>query len=137
MTAAPGGATAYSVHVDDVPVEGWDAAERGGIRWHTLVSADRTPTNTMTAGVARLGVGVPPLEPHRHAHAEMYHILAGAGEVHVGDQRFVVRAGSTVFIPSNAVHAIVNRGSEELRLFYCFATDSFADVVYDFDVRTE
>ena len=41
-------------------------------------------------------------------------------------------AGSTVFIPSDAEHGIVNVGLDELRWFYVFPTGSFGDVLYRF-----
>lgn len=43
-----------------------------------------------------------------------------------------VRAGSTVFIPSDAEHGIVNTGTVDLRWFYVFPTGSFGDIVYRF-----
>lgn len=43
-----------------------------------------------------------------------------------------VRAGSTVFIPSDAEHGIVNTGNVDLRWFYVFPTGSFEDIVYRF-----
>ena len=43
-----------------------------------------------------------------------------------------VQAGSTVFIPSDAEHGIVNTGPADLRWFYVFPTGSFGDVVYRF-----
>ena len=44
-----------------------------------------------------------------------------------------LRAGSVVFIPGGRWHAARATGTEVLRLLYAFATDSFADVVYEFD----
>lgn len=43
-----------------------------------------------------------------------------------------MNAGSTVFIPGNAEHGIVNTGSRDLRWFYVFPTGAFGDVVYRF-----
>ncbi len=43
-----------------------------------------------------------------------------------------VRAGSTVFVPSDAVHAVGNTGADVLRLLYVFGVDSFDDVTYVF-----
>ena len=48
------------------------------------------------------------------------------GEVHD------IRAGSTIFVPSNAVHAVGNTGTDVLRLLYVFGVDSFDDVKYVF-----
>lgn len=54
------------------------------------------------------------------------------GEVTIDGVRSVVSKGSTVFIPSDAEHGIVNTGSLPLRWFYVFPTGSFGDVVYRF-----
>jgi quercetin dioxygenase-like cupin family protein len=70
---------------------------------------------------------------HRHEQAEIYHILAGEGEVTIDGVVSPVRAGNTVFIPSNAEHGIVNTSDAgDLRWFYVFPTGSFGDVVYRF-----
>lgn len=69
---------------------------------------------------------------HRHTQAEIYHILDGEGDVTIDGVVSKVRAGSTVFIPSDAEHGIVNTGTVELRWFYVFPTGSFGDVVYRF-----
>lgn len=44
-----------------------------------------------------------------------------------------VSKGSSVFIPSDAEHGIVNVGDGELRWFYVFPTSAFSDVVYRFN----
>ena len=48
------------------------------------------------------------------------------GEVHD------IRQGSAIFVPSDAVHAVGNTGSDVLRLLYVFGVDSFDDVTYVF-----
>ena len=40
--------------------------------------------------------------------------------------------GSTIFVPSDAVHAVGNTGNDVLRLLYVFGVDSFDDVEYVF-----
>lgn len=121
------------VHQDDCPVEGWDAPGRGGLRWWTLLSADRTPSSGLTVGVAELDAD-PAAAPilHRHAQPEVYHILSGEGTVFIDGRAYAVRAGSTVYIPGDAEHAAINTGAEPLRLFYVFATDAIGDVHYRF-----
>lgn len=44
-----------------------------------------------------------------------------------------VSKGSSVLIPSDAEHGIVNIGEGELRWFYAFPTSAFSDVVYRFE----
>lgn len=113
--------------------ESWDDVVRGKVQWWTLLSADRTPSQDMTCGVAEIAPGRPDvIHPHQHEQAEVYHFLSGVGVVHVGDGQHDVRAGSTLFIPGNVQHGVRNTGEVPLRLFYVFAVDSFAEVKYVF-----
>lgn len=52
-------------------------------------------------------------------------------------RKFDVEKDSTVYIPGNAEHGIVNTGRGELRWFYVFPTNSFGDVVYRFAERDD
>lgn len=118
-------------HASVLPAEGWQDRDESGLVWWTLISADRTTSRGITAGVAELEVGGE-LEPHWHATDEVYHVVGGIGEVLLDDTWHSVEPGSTLFIPGNIRHAIRNVGDEVMRLFYCFPTDSFGDVVYYF-----
>lgn len=116
--------------------EAWPAAlraERGGVLWKTLLSGDRTSTDTLTLGVATLAPGQV-LHEHRHAQVEAYLVLDGRGEVVVDGAVRVVGPDVAVFLPGGARHGIRNIGATELRLAYVLAADSFSDVEYDFDV---
>lgn len=56
--------------------------------------------------------------------------------MHVEGEEYEVKKGSVVFIPGDAVHGVVNRGTEaegELRWLYVFAAGDFGDVVYRFE----
>jgi quercetin dioxygenase-like cupin family protein len=124
---------AVVVHDSAPPLEGWDDPVRGKVTWRTLFSGDRTPTSAMTMGVAEIAPGAPnELRLHRHAQPEIYYILAGEGEVTIDGVTHGLRAGSSVFVPGNALHGARNTGPEVLRILYAFATDSFSDVVYEF-----
>ena len=107
-------------------------AERGEVRWKTLLSADRTPSDTFTLGIASLEPG-DVLREHRHAQAELYLVLDGTGDVMLEDAVHPLAAGAAVFIPGGARHGIRNTGSAALRLAYVLAADSFADVEYVFE----
>ena len=121
------------IHPEECEQEGWDDPAKGGVLWWTLLSADRTPSHSMTCGVAEIGVGeAGALIKHKHAQAEVYHVLSGEGVVTIEDEAYAVRAGSTMFIPGNLEHGTRNTGQEPLRLFYIFAVDSFAEVIYEF-----
>ena len=110
--------------------ETWENRMRGNVRWRTLLSADRTPSDSITCGIAELADEK--LELHRHSHAEVYHVLSGKGVVSVDGKEFEVGAGSTVFIPGNALHGVKNRDGNVLRLLYVFAADSFEEIEYVF-----
>lgn len=115
----------------DAPQDGWDDPVRGRVRWRTLFSRGATLTTEMTCGVAEFQPG-DWLGLHRHAPAEVYYVVAGAGLMSLGGREIPVRAGSAVFIPSMAEHGIRQTGSEILRLFYVFPVDSFDSVEYLF-----
>lgn len=129
MSAAKG----VVVQEASCPLEGWDDAVRGKVVWRTLLSGDRTPTSQLTLGVTELGPGQPsPFHPHRHAQTEIYYVISGVGIVSIDGIEHGLRAGSSVFIPGEALHGARNTGTEPLRLLYVFAADSFSDVKYDF-----
>jgi mannose-6-phosphate isomerase-like protein (cupin superfamily) len=114
--------------------EGWPEAQlalRGGVVWKTLISAGLTPSSALTAGVARVPRGEA-LPEHRHEQAEVYFVLDGTGVVAIDGLAAEVAAGSTVFIPGNALHSVRSRGPGELRFFYVLAADTFDDVEYVF-----
>jgi oxalate decarboxylase/phosphoglucose isomerase-like protein (cupin superfamily) len=48
-----------------------------------------------------------------------------------------VAAGTTVFIPGSAIHAIGATGDGELRFAYVLAADAFEDVTYVFDAPAQ
>jgi quercetin dioxygenase-like cupin family protein len=120
------------VHEGELPAERWDDGRAPHLSWRTLLSADRVPTDSMTAGIAVLQPGPAVSGMHRHAPAEVYHFLAGRGILTVDGADHEVSAGSTAFIPGGAWHDVRNTGDDELRLLYVFAVDSFTDVEYEF-----
>ena len=124
---------AFLIHEDECAFEGGDEPAPGRVRWRTLLSSDRTPTESLTLGVAELDRGeARDFRPHRHAHPEVYYILAGEGIVSLAGTEHHVRPGTTVFIPGNIPHGARNTGSEVLRLLYVFPADSFCQIRYEF-----
>jgi quercetin dioxygenase-like cupin family protein len=123
----------FVVHEDDCEFEGGDAPAPGRVRWRTLLSSDRTPTGSLTLGVAELDLGeARDFRPHRHAQPEAYYILSGEGIVSLAGTEHRVRPGTTIFIPGDIAHGARNTGSEVLRLLYVFPTDSFDEIRYEF-----
>src|SRR5438067_973930 len=87
------------VDVAELAWETWPdelVAERGTIFWKTLLSGDRTPSDALTLGIARLPPGEA-LHEHHHAQAELYFVLDGAGEVTIDGESRSVGAGTAVF----------------------------------------
>lgn len=56
--------------------------------------------------------------PHALQTSEVYYILSGVGEMHIGDEVQRVEPGDAVYIPPNARQFIRNIGSESL-VFLC------------------
>jgi mannose-6-phosphate isomerase-like protein (cupin superfamily) len=124
---------AFVIHEQDCEFEGSAETGPGSVRWRTLISGDRTPTNSLTVGIAELEPGESrPFRPHKHAQAEVYYVLSGTGTVAVSGTSHLVRPGTTVFIPGDAEHGARNTGTEVLRLLYVFPSDSFAEIEYEF-----
>lgn len=120
------------VYPDPEASVGWDETAFGSVRWWTLLSADQTPTNTMTCGITEIGPrqATTPMI-HKHTQAEIYHILSGEGVVTIDGREYPVSQGATVFIPGSLAHGVANTGSEPLRFFYVFAVDALADITYE------
>ena len=123
----------FVIHEQDCAIEGWEEPAAGSVRWRTLLSADRTPTDSLTMGVAEMEPGaIEEFRPHRHEQPEIYYILSGEGIVRISGEDHPVRPGMAIFIPGNALHGALNTGSELLRLLYVFPADSFDQIRYEF-----
>ncbi|MGJ4854560.1 cupin domain-containing protein [Labrys sp. La1] len=125
------GSRTVITRAEERPREAWDDPAKGSVAWHTLFSADITPTDSLSAGIAILPAGGNN-PPHRHAEPELYLILEGSGVLTVDGVESLVGKGAAIFIPGNAWHALRNELDTELRLFYVFPTGRFSDVVYEF-----
>ena len=59
---------------------------------------------------------------HKHLRTEeLYHVTAGRGVMTLGEERFPVSVGDTVYIAPGTAHCISNTGSEPLRILCCCA----------------
>lgn len=114
----------------EIDLEHWDDAMHGRVSWRTLFSSDRTNTEDLVCGIAEFPAGSV-LKEHRHVQAEVVHVLSGGGMATVAGVRHALRPPATVYVPGNVPHAFV-AGPEGLKLFYVFATSSFADIRYEF-----
>lgn len=126
-------AEAFVRHEEDCEVEGSSETAPGAVRWRTLISGDRTPSESLTLGIAEIEPGgSKTFRAHKHAQLEVYYILSGRGTVTISGTDHPVRTGSAVFIPGGAEHGARNTGAELLRLLYVFPADSFAEIEYEF-----
>lgn len=113
-------------HVSDGSWTRWDDERNGRVSFVATVGDGDTPSDSLTAGFARM----PPggwLGRHSHAATEMYHVLAGGGTVYLDGREEPVTTGSVVFIPSNCVHGVRNTGESDLEFVYVYAADSVTD----------
>jgi len=66
---------------------------------------------------------VPPggeTRPHCHRIAEeIYHVIAGEGRMILGDDRFAIAPGDTVWIPPGTRHGLQNTGDRPLMVLCC------------------
>jgi len=128
MPSAP-----FLIQESQCPEEAWDDPIRGVVRWRTLLSGDRTPTEALTVGVAELlEAGGAKLAPHRHAHPEVYYVLSGQGVLHIDGVDHALAPGVAAFIPGGALHGARAVGAATLRILYVFAADSFDQIKYEF-----
>jgi quercetin dioxygenase-like cupin family protein len=61
---------------------------------------------------------------HHHPEVQVYVIVAGTGEMYVGEETQQVNAGDVIFIPSEAPHGITNNGATLLS-YVSAATPAF------------
>jgi quercetin dioxygenase-like cupin family protein len=116
--------------VEDVKPQAWSDA-RGRLSFHTLVSADVTPSNGLVAGVTIVEPGGE-LAAHSHAQPEIYFALDGSGMVTIDGVERKVSADAAVFIPGDALHSIRNPFDRAFKFFYVFPADRFDQIQYDF-----
>lgn len=82
---------------------------------------------SLQASVEGLAVGMTILPPGKassfHSHdeeSETWVVVAGEGEVRVGDERETVGPECVIFLPRNIKHQIINTGREPLRMFWIY-----------------
>ncbi len=114
----------------DRPCETWDTPARGSIAWKTLISGELTATDTLVCGIAIMGAG-DTFALHSHPQPEVYFGLEGVVAVQVDGVAHLLKPGTALFIPGNAVHGVL-AADQPVRWFYSFAADAFADIAYTF-----
>jgi quercetin dioxygenase-like cupin family protein len=102
------------------------------IRWRTLLSGEKTPTESISMGILEIPPGVG-MGAHHHSPVEVYYLTSGEGQLLCGDTVKHVRAGDAVYIPASQVHGIRNIGDQTLVLVWMFPTDTWAEIDYHDD----
>jgi mannose-6-phosphate isomerase-like protein (cupin superfamily) len=79
---------------------------------------DRTTSDIELCSLAEevLPVGSAVGRHHHLETEEIYYILAGTGQMTVGDESRAVEAGDAIFIPRGHTHTLENTGAEPMRL---------------------
>jgi mannose-6-phosphate isomerase-like protein (cupin superfamily) len=114
-----------------------DQTSRGNTTWKTLFSSQLAagisscPPKSKATCPSPTHNGLGFLASHRHSQAEVYHILSGRGIVTIEGVDYEVNAGTTVFIPGDAEHAVRNEGSVDFKWLYVFP-GTFEEVEYRF-----
>jgi quercetin dioxygenase-like cupin family protein len=124
-------AEAYTRNESECPWE-HEPGEEGRndvIRWRTLLSGDRTPTESISMGTLELPSGSS-LDAHHHAPPEVYFFTGGNGTLLIGAEQRAVRTGDVVYIAGNCVHGIKNTSDEMLKLVWIFPTHTWPEIEY-------
>ena len=57
---------------------------------------------------------------HNQEQEEVYFIVSGTGEMFLGEERKILRAGQAVYIPSGVFHQLTNVEDSPLVMIYCY-----------------
>src|SRR5580704_14699105 len=79
----------------------------------SVVEGDR-----MIVALMRMPAGTG-AEPHSHPNEQWIYVLQGTLRGHVGEQKIEAKAGSVVYIPSDAIHAMKATPEADVVFFTC------------------
>jgi mannose-6-phosphate isomerase-like protein (cupin superfamily) len=57
---------------------------------------------------------------HNQEQEEIYFIVEGEGEMCLGEERCMIKAGQAAYIPSGVFHQLTNTGSTPMRMIYVY-----------------
>jgi quercetin dioxygenase-like cupin family protein len=130
---APSGVP-FAINAVNVPVEGGTDPTFGTVTWRTLINGTSQSQKEFVLGIAEFGPHGT-LNPHRHTPAEYYLGLSGSGTVTIDGLQHLITAGTAVYIPGNAEHAVVAH-ENGLRFSYGFSEPTFEDIEYRFSANS-
>ncbi len=97
---------------------------KDGSEIRELMHPDHTGIGSISLAEAQVGAGLE-TELHRHVRSEeIYYIVRGSGTMTLGDERFPVQAGDSIFIAPGTPHQIRNTG-ENLLIILCCCTPPY------------
>ncbi|MBQ10908.1 MAG: cupin [Planctomyces sp.] len=106
--------------IDPGSLPSWEAPD-GSRRVQGLISAESCGAEDLAAGLWWLHPGEE-CEPDVHPDAsELYYVVSGQGVLRLGDEKYEVRAGMTIYIPMGVEHQTCNTGDEDLCYYWAFA----------------
>ena len=82
------------------------------------------------ANVDQLAITMVDIEPgakqrlHNHPEVQVYVIIAGSGQMQVGEETETVQTGDLIYIPTNQMHGVENTGDSTLS-YVSAATPAF------------
>ena len=90
-------------------------------RWtRVLTGDDGLPTRNFMMGYVVIYPGGKVPE-HEHVQEEVYTVLQGHGEMIINGEKQPMEAISSVYIPPNAKHSLVNVGDEDLVMMFVYS----------------
>lgn len=104
-------------HIDRVPA----FTTKDGSEIRELLAHRNSCIQKQSLAEARVAPGSS-TTPHYHPLTEeIYYILEGTGQMHLGDETQTVGPGDAIAIPPGQVHAITNTGTTTLKFLCCCA----------------
>jgi mannose-6-phosphate isomerase-like protein (cupin superfamily) len=113
-------------------------AEMDWIDWGVKAAQELPPHKTYfskedtgTSGLVQGTLVYPPgtgVQPHWHTPVETYFVISGEGQAHLGSERFRLVPGTSIFVPSRAVHWFENDRAVPLIVFWTLACDGMSDL---------
>ena len=88
--------------------------ERDIIRSYLLVAESTVGAKHITTTLVVMEPGGIQ-KPHHHETEQCYMILEGKGMMEIDGEKTTVKAGDTIFIPSNSLHSLINDGESILK----------------------
>lgn len=98
--------------------------DRPGLRSSVLLQAGDTPGAALAVTWVEVQPGAEQA-PHSHDPQQVYVIISGTGRMRVAGELREASRGDLVFVPSGALHGIVNTGTETLA-YLSAATPAFS-----------